>query len=43
MAQLRVGEQAPEVTFGKSDSQQISLAELRRDKPLVVAFLRHFG
>jgi peroxiredoxin len=43
MDQLQIGQQAPEVTFGKSDGGEVSLAELRRERPVVVAFLRHFG
>jgi peroxiredoxin len=43
MEQLRVGERAPEATFGRSDGSEVSLAELRRDGPVVIAFLRHFG
>ncbi len=43
MEQLRVGQQAPAVTFGKGDGGQVSLADLRREGPVVVAFLRHFG
>ena len=43
MEQLQIGQQAPEVTFRKSDGGGVSLAELRSDGPVVVAFLRHFG
>jgi len=38
-----VGQPAPETTFGWSDGSQVSLAELRREGPVVLAFLRHFG
>ncbi len=38
-----VGQPAPEATFGRSDGSQVSLAEQRREGPLVLAFLRHFG
>ena len=40
---IHVGEQAPEVTLGRGDGSDVSLAELRKDGPVVVAFLRHFG
>ena len=40
---LREGEAAPDVTFGRGDGGQVTLSELWRQGPLVVAFLRHFG
>ena len=40
---IDVGQPAPNVTFGRSDGADIPLAELWRDGPVVVAFLRHFG
>ena len=43
MDQLQVGQQAPEVTFGTSAGGEVSLADLRSEGPVVVAFLRHFG
>jgi hypothetical protein len=39
---LTVGERAPEVRFGLADGET-TLSELCRDRPLVVAFMRHFG
>lgn len=41
--QITVGQRAPAVTFGRNDGSEVSLAELHRDRPLVLAFLRHFG
>ncbi len=38
-----VGQPAPETTFERRDGSQVSLAELRHEGPLVLAFLRHFG
>lgn len=43
MATIDVGQQAPDMTFGRSDGPDVSLAELWREGPVVVAFLRHFG
>ena len=40
---IQVGDRAPDVTFGRSDGDEVSLDELWRDGPVVVAFLRHFG
>lgn len=40
--ELTVGQAAPEITWGSVDGD-VSLTELRRDGPVVVAFLRHFG
>lgn len=39
---LSVGDRAPEVVFGGPDGD-IALADLHTDRPVVVAFLRHFG
>jgi hypothetical protein len=38
----RVGEPAPDVTFGSRDGD-VALSALWREGPVVVAFLRHFG
>ena len=40
---IQIGEPAPDVTFGSSHGNEVSLAELWRSGPVVVAFLRHFG
>lgn len=39
---LSVGELAPDVLFGLRD-EQLSLSRFWRERPVVVAFLRHFG
>lgn len=39
---VNVGDAAPDVVFGGPDGD-VSLHELYRDGPVVVAFLRHFG
>ncbi len=43
METLAVGDHAPNVTFGRSDGPDVSLAELHQDGTVVLAFLRHFG
>ncbi len=41
---LKPGDSAPDVTFGRGgDGTPVALSELWQQKPLVVAFLRHFG
>ena len=40
---IEVGQSAPDIVFGRGDGSMISLAELRSEGPLVLAFLRHFG
>ena len=41
---LEPGAKAPDFTFERGgDGTRLALSELWRDKPLVVAFLRHFG
>ncbi len=40
---IAVGEKAPDLTFGRGEGGDVSLSELWRDGPLVLAFLRHFG
>ena len=37
------GPSAPDIVFGRGDGSEVSLAELRSERPLVLAFLRHFG
>jgi hypothetical protein len=39
---LSVGTPAPDVVFGLLD-EQVSLSRYWHEKPVVVAFLRHFG
>lgn len=39
---VNVGDAAPDVVFGGPEGD-VTLAELRREGPVVVAFLRHFG
>ena len=40
---IEVGQSAPDIVFGRGDGSVVSLAELRSETPLVLAFLRHFG
>ena len=40
---IQIGEPAPNVTLANSEGNEVSLAELWRAGPVVVAFLRHFG
>jgi len=40
---IQIGQPAPNVTFGRSGGGDVALAELWREGPVVVAFLRHFG
>ena len=40
---IQIGEPAPDVTLATSEGNEVSLAELGRSRPVVVAFLRHFG
>ncbi len=40
---IEVGQPAPNVTFGRGDGGEVSLADLWQQRPVVVAFLRHFG
>jgi hypothetical protein len=41
--QVVEGTKAPDVTFGRSGGSTVALSELWRDRPVVLAFLRHFG
>ncbi|MHB8575267.1 MAG: hypothetical protein ACYDCQ_08025 [Dehalococcoidia bacterium] len=43
MAQLKVGDEAPDVGVTGGDGTPIQLSELWRDRPLLLAFLRHYG
>ncbi len=40
---IQIGEPAPDVTLANGEGNEVSLAELWRAGPVVVAFLRHFG
>ncbi len=41
---LNPGDSAPDFTFARGgDGAPVALSELWREKPLVIAFLRHFG
>ena len=40
---LSVGDTAPDVALGLRDDEQVRLAQYWGEKPVVVAFLRHFG
>ena len=40
---LSVGDAAPDVLFGLRDGEQVRLARYWGEKPVVAAFLRHFG
>ena len=40
---IEIGQPAPNVTLANSEGNEVSLAELGRSGPVVVAFLRHFG
>ncbi len=40
---IQIDQPAPNVTLANSEGNEVSLAELGRSRPVVVAFLRHFG
>ena len=40
---IQVGDPAPNATFSRSQGDEVALADLWRDGPVVIAFLRHFG
>ena len=40
---LSVGDAAPNVVFGRGDGEHVELSHYWSEKPVVVAFLRHFG
>jgi peroxiredoxin len=40
---IEVGQPAPNPTFARNEGDGVTLAELWRQGPVVVAFLRHFG
>jgi peroxiredoxin len=39
---LQIGDPAPDATFGHRDGD-VTLSSLWAERPVVVAFLRHFG
>jgi peroxiredoxin len=40
---IEVGMQAPDVVLGRGDGSSVALSSFWRERPAVVAFLRHFG
>jgi len=40
---LKAGDQAPNIQVVNADGETIELSSLWADKPVVLAFLRHFG
>ena len=40
---VKTGDTAPNIQVVNADSETIELAALWADKPVVLAFLRHFG
>ena len=40
---IEPGQPAPDVTFARSDGDDVSLSDLRHEGAVVLAFLRHFG
>jgi peroxiredoxin len=40
---LSVGDAAPDVVLGLADGEHVRLSQYWAERPLVVAFLRHFG
>jgi peroxiredoxin len=42
-ATLRPGDPAPDVTIAGSDGTQFQLSTLWQERPLLLAFLRHYG
>jgi peroxiredoxin len=40
---LGAGDQAPEITITGADGAPVQLSELWRERPLLLAFLRHYG
>jgi len=40
---LKIGDKAPNVAVYDVNARQVSLAELWRDGPILLTFLRHFG
>lgn len=43
MAKIEIGAAAPDLVVHGADEAPVSLTELRRGRPLVAIFLRHFG
>ena len=42
-SRLKVGDVAPNLNVVNADGETIELSSLWADKPVVLAFLRHFG
>lgn len=42
-SKLKVGDVAPNLNVVNADGETIDLSSLWADKPVVLAFLRHFG
>lgn len=40
---LAPGDRAPDVVLYSPDGGRVSVADLWRDQPVIVAFMRHFG
>ena len=40
---IKTGQLAPDAIFGRGHGDEVSLADLWKAGPVVVAFLRHFG
>ncbi len=40
---IQTGQLAPDVTFGRGHGEEVSIADLWKAGPVVIAFLRHFG
>lgn len=40
---LSIGDAAPNVVLGRGDGDLVELSHYWSEKPVVVAFLRHFG
>ena len=40
---LSIGDAAPDVVFGLRDDEHVRLSRYWSEKPVVVAFPRHFG
>lgn len=43
MATIDVGERAPDVTVLDANDREVELSSYWRDRPAILAFLRHFG
>jgi peroxiredoxin len=40
---LKIGDKAPNVAVYDAQGRQVTLAELWKDGPILLTFLRHFG